>query len=249
MSEQSSGGRTGYADIAAHFRRRILDGELAPGDTLPPMQEVRETFGVAITTVNRAFKMLKHEGLTTAVWGGRTLVAGPRHSTSTGRARLERLERTGREFVTGESSSGHSAALLSCRDLDICEQLDIDPGDEVVVRRRVFRQDGRPTVFAISCIHPRVLASVPEVLHTQGQLKPFWQTTYRERTGREIIRSPERRGARLASTDELAALEVDIPPNAAAAILVLHTTFHDDDGPIEVWEDVYAPGLWQVARE
>lgn len=249
MSEQNQGGRIGYAEIAAHFRRQIVDGELKPGDTLPPMQAVREMFGVAITTVNRAFKMLKNEGLTSAVWGGRTIVANRPRSTSTGRARLERLERTGREFVPGESSSGHAATMRSCYDLDICEQLDIDPGDEIVVRRRVFRLDGKPTVFAISCIHPRALASVPEVLAVQGQLKPFWQTTYKERTGREIIRSPERRGARLASTDELAALEVDIPPHAAAAILVLHTTFHDDDGPIEVWEDVYAPGLWQVARE
>src|SRR5262249_13728007 len=106
----------------------------------------------------------------------------------------------------------------------------------------------RPTVVASSYIHARAVSDVPELLN-QGQLKPFWQNTYKERTGREIVRSPERRGARLASTDELEALEINLPPYAAVPVLVLQTVFHDEDGPIEVWEDVYAPGMWQVANE
>jgi DNA-binding GntR family transcriptional regulator len=248
MQEVYMAERTGYADIAAHFRKLINDGDLAPGDVLPSMKKVCDEFGVSITTANRAFRLLKAEGITIPMSGIGTIVASKSHATSTGRARLERVERTGREYSPGESSTNHAAKLASCKDLDICAQLDVDPGDEVVIRSRVFRRDGRPTVVAISVIHPRVLAHVPEVLQ-QGQLKPFWQMTYRDRTGREVIRSPERRGARLASADELAALELDLPPNTAAAVLVLHTTFHDDDGPIEVWEDVHAPGLWQVATD
>jgi DNA-binding GntR family transcriptional regulator len=240
--------RQGYAEIAAHLRRLIQDGELAPGDTMPSMREVCDQFGVSITTANRAFRQLKAEGLTEPQPGRGTVVARRPRATSTGAARLERLQRTGREFVPGESSTGHVAMLTSCRDLDICTQLDIDPGDEIVLRRRVFLHDGRPTVVALSCIHARALGVVPEILH-QGQLKPFWQVTYRERTGKTIVRSPERRGARLANDDELAALEVNAPPTAAVPVLVLHTTFHDDDGPIEVWEDVHAPGLWQVSIE
>lgn len=239
---------TGYAEIAAHFRRLIEDGELVAGSAMPSMREVCEQFGVAITTANRAFRQLKAEGLTAAIPGRGTIVAREPRTISTGVSRLERLQRTGREYVPGESSTGHVAMLRSCNEPDICEQLDVEPGDEVVVRRRIFKRDGVPTVVAISVIHARVLASVPEVLH-QGQLKPFWQQTYRERTGREVSRSPERRGARLASDDELAALEVSVPPYAAVPVLVLHTTFHDEAGPIEVWEDVHAPGLWQVAAE
>lgn len=240
---------TGFAAIAAYFRKRINDGDLTPGDAIPSMRKVQEQFNNAsMTTVNRAFKMLKAEGLTTARPGVGTIVATRPRATSTGMARLERLERTGRHFAAGETSTGHVAMMRSCRDPDICAQLDIDPGDEIVIRRRVFRTDGRPTVVALSCIQPRALATVPELLQ-QGPLKPFWQTIYRERTGREISRSPERRGARLASDDELEALEIDLPSNIAAAVLVLHTTFFDDAGPIEVWEDVHAPGLWQVAAE
>jgi DNA-binding GntR family transcriptional regulator len=237
----------GYAEIAAHYRRLIIDGVLKPGDTLPSMTKVQDEFGASITTVNRAFRQLKAEGLTTALPGVGTIVTGVRRASSTGAARLERLERTGREYAPGETSTDHFAQRGSLHDLELCRLLDVDPGDEVIIRRRVFRQDGIPTVVAFSFIHFRALASVPEI-EQQGQLKPFWQKRYTERTGRTIDRLPERRGARLASTDELNALEVDIPPHSAAAVLVLQTVFVDQDGPIEVWDDVHRPGLWQIAR-
>jgi GntR family transcriptional regulator len=239
---------TGYAEIAAYYRRKIEDGELAPGAAMPSMREVCEKFEVAITTANRAYRTLKAEGLTLARPGIGTVVADRTRTTSTGAARLERLDRTGKAYAPGESSTDHQAMFRSCLDPDIAEQLDIPLGEEILIRRRVFRSDGRPTVFAASFIRKRAVGVVPE-LRQQGQLKPFWQTTYRERTGKEIFRSPERRTARLASQDELDALEVDAPPTAAVPVLVLHTTFHDEDGPVEVWEDIYAPGLWQVASE
>jgi hypothetical protein len=42
---------------------------------------------------------------------------------------------------------------------------------------------------------------------------------------------------------ELDALEIDAPPHVAVAVLVTNVTFHDEVGPIEHWEDVYAPGV------
>lgn len=237
----------GFAEIAAHYRQLIIDGTLQPGDVLPSMTKVQEEFGSSVTTVNRAFRQLKAEGLTTALPGVGTIVTGGHRRIASGTARLERLERTGREYGPGETSTGHVAMRTSLKDIELCQLLDVDPGDEIVLRRRIFRQDGIPTVVAHSLIHIRALASVPE-LEQQGQLKPFWQKRYTERTGREITRLPERRGARLASNDELNAFEMDLPPNVAAPILVLQTVFTDEDGPIEVWEDVYRPGLWQVAK-
>jgi GntR family transcriptional regulator len=41
-------------------------------------------------------------------------------------------------------------------------------------------------------------------------------------------------------------LNVVAPPSAAVPVLVLRNVFLDEDGPIEAWEDVYAPGVWQV---
>ncbi|MFF5379458.1 GntR family transcriptional regulator [[Kitasatospora] papulosa] len=237
---------SGYADVAAHFRKLIQDGELAPGDVLPSVQQVREQFGVSAKTVSRALKVLKDEGLAASRGSLGTVVTDrPRVGPLTGAARLDRLNSTGNHYAPAETSTDHVAMLRGCADPDIADQLDLELHDEIVIRRRIFRRNGRPTVVALSCINVRALTDVPEILQ-DGQLKPFWQKTYTERTGLKVTRSPERRGARLASDDELTALEVDVPPNAAVPVLVLHTTFHDELGPLEVWEDVYAPGLWQV---
>jgi GntR family transcriptional regulator len=240
--------RTGYADIAAHYRRLIEDGDLSPGDRMPTMQHVTEQFDVSMATANRAYRQLQAEGLTQGRTGSGTVVAARPRNVATGVARLDRLNRTGKHYAPGETSTDHVAMLRSCADPDIADQLGIEPHDEIVIRRRVFRHDGQPTIVALSCIHPRGLAEVPEVLQA-GQLKPFWQKTYTERTGKKVTRSPERRSARLASPDELAALEIEMPEGAVVPVLVLHTTFHTEDGPIEVWEDVYAPGLWQTGTE
>lgn len=236
---------TQATDIAAHYRRAIIDGHLRPGDRMPPVRETAERFGVATATVTRAYKMLKAEGLTAPKERVGTVVAD-RPRVVTGAEKLARMERTGKALTEGESTSDHWAGLRSCTDMDICRLLDIDPHDEIVIRRRVLRKDGRPTAVALSLIDVRALAAVPELL-TEGRLEPFWQHTYTERTGRTITRSPETYGARLANSDELRALEIDVPDGAAVPVLVLRIVHHDDDGPIEVWEDVHPPNTWKTA--
>ncbi|MFE7404458.1 GntR family transcriptional regulator, partial [Streptomyces sp. NPDC057557] len=56
MAYKASG--AGYADVAAHFRTLIQDGELTPGDALPSVQEIREQFDVSAKTVSRALSVL-----------------------------------------------------------------------------------------------------------------------------------------------------------------------------------------------
>ncbi|MFP8944731.1 GntR family transcriptional regulator [Streptomyces fenghuangensis] len=237
--------KTPPGEIAAHYRQLIEDGTLSPGDKLPSMREVSEKFGASPTTVNLAFRMLKSEQLTYAKPGVGTVVAEQPRVAAAGAARLHRMGRTGERYAPDESSIRHQAALRSCADPDIADALNIDSHDEVVLRSRVFLRDGQPSVRSLSCIHSRAASAVPEILST-GPSERFWQELYTERTGREITRSPERRLARLASDDELDALSVVRPPSAAVPVLVLVNVFYDEEGPIEYWEDVYAPGMWQV---
>jgi GntR family transcriptional regulator len=77
-----------------------------------------------------------------------------------------------------------------------------------------------------------------------------WFTEYEEQTDKQINGSPEMRAARHASRDELKDLEVPVPDSdVAVPVLVTRTTWHDEDGPIEVMEDVYAPGSWHASRK
>jgi GntR family transcriptional regulator len=212
------------------------------------MRDMGEQFNASPATVNKAFQLLKNEGLTYPKQGVGTVVAEQPRIAYTGAARLKRLETTGDAFAPGETSANHRARLTSLADPFLAENLGVEPHDEIVLRTRTYLRGGKPTVVALSCIHARALGSVPEILEP-GPSQRFWQEIYTERTGKEITRSPERRTARLATQDELGMLGVQAPPNAAVPVLVLVNVFHDEDGPIEVWEDVYTPGYWQVEGE
>lgn len=240
--------KTGYVEIATYFRQQIADGTLVPGDRLPTQKSVMEQFGTSITTVNRAFQLLKAEGLTSATPGSVTRVVDRPRVASTAAARLRRLSRTGQAYGFKEKSVDHEARLLSCADPEVAEALEIELHDEILVRRRVFMQGDVRTVAAFSFIQPRGWAAVPEILSSEP-LDHFWQKDYTERTGRKPVKSPERRGARLAYPSELSMLKIDAPPGAAVPVLVLVNVFHDEDGPLECWWDVHAPGLWQTDDE
>lgn len=237
--------KPGYAEIASHYRALIADGVLAPGDTMPPMSTVCEEFNVSITTANRAYRQLKSEGLTVPKPGVGTVVADQPRVAATASARLERIARTGKPYAKKEVSMDHTAQLRSMADPILADQLNVELHDEVIVRTRTFVRDGQRTVFAVSCIHMRALGDVPELLSPEP-FDRFWQEIYTARTGRTVTKAPERRSARLAYDYELQALQVDVEPGTPVPVLVLVNTFSDEDGPLEVWEDVYAPGMWQV---
>ncbi|PXX08836.1 FadR/GntR family transcriptional regulator [Mycolicibacterium moriokaense] len=55
--------------VAGVLRRRILGGELEPGDSLPPESELISQFGVSRETVRVALRLLDAEGLTATSQG------------------------------------------------------------------------------------------------------------------------------------------------------------------------------------
>jgi DNA-binding FadR family transcriptional regulator len=60
----------GIADeLARRLRRRILDGSLRDGDTLPKQDDLIAEFGVGRTTLRQAFRILETEGLITVKRG------------------------------------------------------------------------------------------------------------------------------------------------------------------------------------
>ncbi|WP_189538381.1 GntR family transcriptional regulator, partial [Streptomyces roseolilacinus] len=230
----------GYADVADHFRMRIRSGELAPGDALPSVAEIRAQFDVAAKTVSRALGVLKGEGLV-ASRGALGTVVTKNPLVITGADRLDRMVRNGLRYAPGESSSGHRVMRRSVHDPEVCEALDLEPGDEVVIRIRTFQQDGRATSVGVSVYPPRTVAQVPE-LAEETRMPRYFGEIFAERTSHEVVKGQRTARARQASQDELDALQIDAPPHISVAVLVTTQTFHDEDGPIAYWEDVYAPG-------
>ncbi len=52
-----------FREIAERIRRRILEGKLSPGSRLPSVREYARELGVAVTTVQRAYRELSQSGL------------------------------------------------------------------------------------------------------------------------------------------------------------------------------------------
>ena len=70
-----------YRRIVAEIRRRIADGELAPGDRVPSTRQIAREWGVALATATKALTTLRHEGLVLALPRAGTVVAAPESGT------------------------------------------------------------------------------------------------------------------------------------------------------------------------
>lgn len=151
---------TGYAEIAAHFRQQIQNGTLQPGASMPSMREVAEQFQVAITTVNRAFRVLKAEGLTLPRTGVATVVAGPSSTTIATRVALHAS--TGSALAQGETSTILEVGTVGADEL-VAPRLEVPPGTPVHVRRRVVSRNGVPVHLSSSFYPSYVVAVTPEL--------------------------------------------------------------------------------------
>jgi DNA-binding GntR family transcriptional regulator len=66
-----------YLRIAGELREKIEHGELLPGEQVPSVTKLADTYGVSRGTAKRALDMLKQWGLTEGVPGWGTFVKTP----------------------------------------------------------------------------------------------------------------------------------------------------------------------------
>src|SRR5580658_8759600 len=65
-----------YRQLGAYLQRLIEQGELHPGDRLPPTRELAGQLGLNRTTVSAAYDLLEHEGLIKGEVGRGSYVCG-----------------------------------------------------------------------------------------------------------------------------------------------------------------------------
>jgi DNA-binding GntR family transcriptional regulator len=217
----------GYAEIADHFRRLIHGGELKPGDRMPPIREVMETWSVSTATATRAYKELKAAGLTRASTGAGTVVAQPGSPTTAARVRTHAV--TGRALGAGETSRILEVGVVSA-DEAIAARLDVAPGTPVHVRRRVVSRDGTPVHMSSSYYADYVVDAVPELaqeVSTGGS-----RELASERLGSPQHHVLEEVTSRLASDPEKDAL--GLSGNSVIVTQVLRTVYLADGRIVEV---------------
>ena len=128
-----------YAQVIAELQRRIESGEYPPGSLIPSEHQLSAEFGTARPTVVRALRVLRQEGWIETQQGkgsfvrGRPALAGVSSGAArqggTGPGRVPRARRAG------------LASAWPRRPPRIAALLGVEPGTELVSRRRLVRQD------------------------------------------------------------------------------------------------------------
>jgi GntR family transcriptional regulator len=221
--------RMGYAQIAAYYRQQIQDGALRPGDAMPSLQQVREHFNVAQTTANRAFRVLKQEGLTVSKVGVGTVVAGPISNNIAARVSLH--SSTGTALGGGESSRILEVGTVEADEL-IAPRLGVEPGTLVHMRRRVVSRGGVPVHLSTSYYPAFVIDVTPEL--TQSVSTGGSRELAAERLGMPQDHVLEEVTARHATADERDALGITITDGDLVVHQVIRTVFLADGRVIEV---------------
>lgn len=128
-----------YQEIAESFRRQIASGELSPGERLPPVRDLANTWSCTPGTVSRAYQVLAAEGLVVSHRGKGTRVAanvlhahdwereqGPggelRWAQLVNRAEQFLLEAVGVGFSGSEAQAALTVALSRWRELQRAEE-------------------------------------------------------------------------------------------------------------------------------
>ncbi|MYV48194.1 MULTISPECIES: winged helix-turn-helix domain-containing protein [unclassified Streptomyces] len=79
-------GRAAYLQIADEFKRKIRDGELAPGDKLPSEAELMTKHGVSRTVARQAISRLREDGYAISHQGKGSFAALPGEGASAKRS-------------------------------------------------------------------------------------------------------------------------------------------------------------------
>jgi molybdate-binding protein/DNA-binding transcriptional regulator YhcF (GntR family) len=115
-----------YLQIAETIRRRIVSGELEPGDKLPPIRTLAQAWECTPGTVNRAYQTLTQEGLVVGQRGKGTLVAHSQIQSQDPSWEWAKLVNRAERYLLESLSAGHSivetetalsVAAMRCLDL------------------------------------------------------------------------------------------------------------------------------------
>jgi DNA-binding transcriptional regulator YhcF (GntR family) len=110
-----------YLRIVAELRRRIADGELAPGDRVPSTRQLTREWGVALATATKALATLRREGLVLAKPRAGHVVSRPepgparRHRTPDHELSRERVVRAAIEIADTEGLAALSMRGVASR--------------------------------------------------------------------------------------------------------------------------------------
>jgi GntR family transcriptional regulator len=236
--------------VADDIRGEIETGRYAPGDQLPTLDELAETWMCSLTVTRRALDLLKQQGLVVSVQGKGNFV---RERPTARRHGIDRYSRTrwreGRAVLDAEADRQGLTATQVMRELAevpaplaVAERLGIEPGTPVWVRKRTTLIDGRPNQLADSYYPLDVVERAPQI--RDENTGPGGGFARLEEAGVILSEISEESTARMPTTPESVALRLP----AGTPVIDLVRTARDQDGrAVEVMLAVMAADMVRLS--
>lgn len=154
---EEADGRPLHERIAADLRDDIMSGDLAPGDSLPSTAQLKERFGAANATVQKALQLLKGEHLVVGRAGASVTVREHRQRTIRPAAYMAPSP-AGEPYrwLTEAANSGSRArsTLLDVSEVeppaDVADALALQPGGTAILRYQLLSIDDEPAELVAS---------------------------------------------------------------------------------------------------
>jgi GntR family transcriptional regulator len=218
-----------HRQIAAQIRAQIRRGDWAPGERLPSIPAIAQTYGVAKQTVQRTIDQLRIEGILITKPGSGTYVRGTRRKLN----RLSRGRYGIRRGYHADMAARYRQQLLevgrSPAPGDVAEVFGVEAGTELVVRRHLVRTQDAPVEVGASWLRPSD-ADGTSLSRAEAFGRPLYQEV-EEVTGRVYTTATDQVTARLPTREEAEILQ--IRPDTPVLHLV-HTAYDADHRVIEV---------------
>lgn len=247
---EEADGRPLHERIAADLRDDIMSGDLAPGDSLPSTAQLKERFGAANATVQKALQLLKGEHLVVGRAGASVTVREHRQRTIRPAAYMAPSP-AGEPYrwltETANFGSHARSTLLDVSEVeppaDVADALALQPGGTAILRYQLLSIDDEPAELVAS-YYPLDIAegaAITERRRISGGTPALLASL-----GHPPRLSVDRVSARVATQEQYRLLRL---PGDLPVLRTLRVVFGDDDRPIEATVMVKAGHLYEVQYE
>ncbi|QMU69163.1 GntR family transcriptional regulator [Streptacidiphilus sp. P02-A3a] len=233
-----------YEQIAQHLRGQIVRGELAPGDTVPSVPELSQTWQVAKATAERAIALLRQEGLVESRQGAGTFVRERALLARTAGERYQIAQKTGNVYTAGEHAVIVAAERVEAPE-EVASALGIEPGAAVIRRQRVTLEGQLPTATSVSWFSAELADRCPRLL-LRERIREGTTRYLEVQTGRRPSSGQDVWTARLATHEELQLLQLEAPE---AVSETRHTVFDANGEPLAYEVGITPSGRWARVEE
>jgi GntR family transcriptional regulator len=212
------------------LRERMLDGTYRAGARLPSESELSKEFGVSRATIRTVLARMEAEGLILRKQGDGTYVNERIQDVNTHLGGLW-------EFTRLIESSGYRASIESlsvdtriASDIE-AQELALEPGDTVMVLKRLFYADQQPVILATNAIPSNLIDPTTGPINSEIRISDFLQEYCHRKIAYAIseVSSSKIQGG-------IAEL-LDCP--SGSLMLKIHITFYDRDNQALICGESY----------